>query len=225
MVMKIGAKFLTAELAWATGIFLILVAFGFLDSDPHSVKRYVRWAARAFALAAFPAGISVGPNLIAERNRIRAVVGVVSAACAVALLVFALNGFATPPLATAFGQMNAADHDWETRNHAAWLFYNAFFIPLNGLLFAAIGVQVAIWAHYGVRPVLRRLLYWTVGLGLLLSGYVIWDTTYEAVVIRTAADVSFAAFYTLLIPGALAAGLLLPTIAFLRRVPFMETYE
>ncbi|MGH7467859.1 MAG: hypothetical protein ACRENP_07695 [Longimicrobiales bacterium] len=56
------------------------------------------------------------------------------------------------------------------------------------------------------RP-LRRALYWVVGVGLLISGAAIWDTTYETIVLNTAADASFAAFYTILIPAPRGAGI------------------
>jgi hypothetical protein len=81
---------------------------------------------------------------------------------------------------------------------------------------AAIILQVGIWARYALPLVLRRLLYCMVGLGLMVSGYAVFDTTYEGVVLHTAADVSFAALYTLLIPASVYAGFTLPTLALLR---------
>jgi hypothetical protein len=59
-------------------------------------------------------------------------------------------------------------------------------------------------------------LYWAIGLGLMITGYAVFDSTYETIVLHTAAYVDFAAFYTLLIPAGICAGLGLPTLALLR---------
>jgi hypothetical protein len=222
--MKVAGRFLLAELVWATGIFVLMVPVALLDNDPASSARFIRWLARAIGLAAFPAGITIAPVVFAHARPWRPLLLALAAASAVSGSVFVLIAVVSPlvsddarTIPQLVAAMSAADGSWESRNDAAWDFYNNLFAPLNALLFAAIGMQVGIWARYSLPVPLRRALYWAVGLGLLISGYAIWDTTYEAVVIHTAADVSFAAFYTVLIPASICAGLALPTLALARR--------
>ena len=74
-------------------------------------------------------------------------------------------------------------------------------------------MQVGTWAEYALPRGLRRPLYWVVGIGLIVSGAAIGDTTYEVIVLHTGADASFAALYTLLLPLSVCAGLGLPTLA------------
>jgi hypothetical protein len=217
-------RFLLAELVWATGIFILMVPVGLLDNDPPSGAQVIRWVARAIGLAAFPAGITIAPTVFTHAPLWRGLLLALAAASAVSIAVFVLTAV-MPPLVSdrartipqLVAAMSSAGGSWENRNDAAWDFYTNLFAPLNALLFAAIGIQVGIWARYSLPLPLRRALYWAVGLGLLISGYAIWDTTYEAVVIQTAADVSFAALYTVLIPASICAGLALPTLALVRR--------
>ena len=222
--MKVAGRFLLAEVVWATGIFLLMLPVALLDNDPPSTMHVFRWLARAIGLAAFPAGITIAPVVFAHTRPWRPLLLALAAASAVSAVVFMLVAV-IPPLVSdhartipqLLAHMRAAGGSWESRNDAAWAFYNNLFAPLNALLFAAIGVQVRIWARYALPLPLRRPLYWAVGLGLLISGYAVWDTTYEVVVIHTAADASFAAFYTVLIPASICVGLALPTLALTRR--------
>jgi hypothetical protein len=222
--MKVAGRFLLAELVWTAGIFVLMVPVALLDNDPPSTAHIIRWLGRAVGLAAFPAGISIAPIVFADARVWRSLLLGLAAASAVSLAKFVLIAV-IPPLVSddartipeLLAVMRTAGESWEARNAAAWSFYTGLFAPLDALLFAAIGVQVGVWARYSLPPSLRRALYWAVGLGLLISGYAVWDTTYEAVVIRTAGDVSFAAFYTVLIPASICAGLALPTLALVRR--------
>jgi hypothetical protein len=218
--MKVAGRFLLAELVWATGIFILMVPVALLDNDPASTARFLQWLARAVGLAAFPAGIMVAPLVFARSRPWRPLLLALAAASAVSGVVFLMIAV-IPPLVSdhastipdLLARMKTPGGSWESRNHAAWALYHTLFAPLNALLFAAIGMQVGIWARYALPLPLRRSLYWAVGLGLLISGYAVWDTTYEVIVLRTAGDASFAAFYTVLIPAFLCAGLALPTLA------------
>jgi hypothetical protein len=218
--MKLVVKFLVAELVWATGIFVLMAAIAGLSSDPPSTLDFVRWLARSIGLAAFPAGIAVAPVVFADERPLRQLLRAVLVAISISVFVFVLTGLIAPlvsdesrPLSQVVAMMNSTSESWETRNDAAWGFYNSFFVPLNALFFAAIGVQVGFWGSFFRSSLLQRALYWAVGLGLLISGFAIWDTTYETVVLHTAGDASFAAFYTILIPASICAGIGLPTIA------------
>jgi hypothetical protein len=221
--MKVAGRFLLAELVWALGIFVLMVPVALLDNDPPSTASVLRWLARAVGLAAFPAGITIAPAVFAHARPWHSLLLALAAASAVSVVVFMLVAVVAPlvseharTIPQLVAAMSAAAGSWESRNDAAWAFYSNLFAPLNALLFAAIGIQVGIWARYSLPLPLRRALYWAVGLGLLISGYAVWDTTYEVVVLHTAADVSFAAFYTVLIPASICAGLALPTLALVR---------
>jgi hypothetical protein len=113
--------------------------------------------------------------------------------------------------------MSPAGGSWETRNDAAWVLFTSVFAAVNAFLFAVIGLQLGAWVPRALLAPMRRPMYWAVGLGLLISGYAMWDTTYETIVLHTSADASFAAFYTILIPAAICAGLALPTFVLFQR--------
>ena len=222
--MKLAGRFLVAELVWATGILALMVGITLLNREPLAAEPILQWVARALGLAAFPAGIAIAPDVLDDVRPWRQPLHAMAIAGSVSVVIFVLMGLLPPlvsdqsrTLVELHAQISDAERSWESRNAAAWAFYTAFFAPLNALLFAAIGVQVGIWSRRSVPVSLHRALYWAVGLGLLISGYTIWDSTYETVVLHTAADASFAAFYTVLVPASICAGLALPTLALLRR--------
>jgi hypothetical protein len=219
--MTVVRRFLVAELLWGAAIFLLILPLTVLGADAGGSAAYARWLARALTLAAFPAGVATADLLFARTRSWRPVGEGVAAAALVALAVFLLGAFIVPSLAgdASLPQLLRADRSglsWEARNHGAWAFYSILFAPVSVLLTAAIGAQVGIWATHALPAPQRRILYWIVALGLMISSYTIYDSTYESVVLHTAADVSFAPFYTLLVPLGICAGLGLPTLALLR---------
>jgi hypothetical protein len=221
--MKTIKKFLVTEAIWGTGIFMMMMFIALLDPNPITSSHAMSWLGRAFGLALFPAGIAVSNDVIQARRSQQPLLAVTAVAGSIALLLFVLTAFITPLLSDGarsllqlMSDMNAVGSGWEKLNDAAWKFFSVLFVPVNALLFAAIGLQVGIWSRYVLPLVLRRVLYWVVGLGLLITGFSVYDTTYETIVLHISADVNFAAFYTLLIPVSLCAGLALPTLALLR---------
>ena len=225
--MKLAARFLVAELVWGTGIFILMLAIAVLNGEPLSILPVLRWLARALGLAAFPAGLAIASAISGEPRPWHQLLRALAAAGALSAIIFVLIALLpplvdgqTPALSRLYAEMRLEEASWEQRNNAAWAFYTAFFSPLNALLFAGIGVQVGIWSPHSLPVSLHRAVYWAVGIGLLISGYAIWDTTYETVVLHTAADASFAAFYTVLLPASVCAGLFLPTLALMRRDDF-----
>jgi hypothetical protein len=221
--MTVFWKFLKVELAWAAAIFLLILPVTILSSDPLTSAEYLGMLGRALELALYPAGISVAGDVFARPHSWGAPLAAFGASAVVAVLLFVLSAVVVPfltndsaTLPQLVDDMNRAGNSWETRNAAAWSFYVTLFAPLSAVLMAAIGVQVGVWATYALPPVLRRPLYWTVALGLIVTRYAVADSTYEVVVLHTAAFVDFAAFYALLIPAGICAGLALPTLALLR---------
>jgi hypothetical protein len=226
--MTAARKFLVAQGMWTLGIIILMLPVAILDNDPVSAASFIRWVARAVGLAAFPAGIAAASTVFADDRPWRQIAGVAAAAVGVGAVVFVLLALALPmadttrSLAELARAMVTESEGWETRNDAAWGFYNAFVAPISAMLFAAIGVQAGCWASRFLSRPVQRTLYWMIGLGLLISGAGIWDTTYETIVLHTSADASFAVFYTLLIPGAVCAGLALPTLALLGNISVRE---
>ena len=220
--MRVFWKFLLAEVTWTTAIFLLIVPITILSGDVNDTAIHVRWLGRAIGLAAFPAGIVVAGDIFVAPFRWRPLLYTLLAASLVALSVLGIFTFVVPVLgrqarlAELMLHMSDATASWELRNDAAWQWYITLLSPVFALLHAAIGVMVGVWAGYAMPAAFRRLLYWIVGLGLVVSGYSVFDTTYESVVLHTAAPVEFAAFYTLLVPLGICAGLGLPTLALVR---------
>jgi hypothetical protein len=218
--MRIATRFVTAALLWAAGLTVLMVTADAMGSEPQTAGRVLRWVASALGLAMFPAGVTVAPALPGE-SRWHPLFQILAAAAAVSAIVLALNLLAvnvngTRTLTDLLAAVGNPSESWETRNDAAWTFVTALLAGPRALLFAAIGVQVGIWAAYAMPRGLRRSLYWVVAIGLMASGTAIGDTTYEVIVLHTEADASFAALYTLLLPLSVCAGLGLPTLAVVR---------
>ena len=220
-MLQLSRRFLVAVLVWTGGLFVLIVSVALLAHDSSSPAQFVRWLASAIGLAAFPAGIAIAPAIFHGTHPWRQVAGALLCACIVGAVVFLLMAFGVPmagDYAMEPSQLWSAmrsEGDWETRNHSAWHFSLLFLAPFRASLFAAIGLQVGIWANRFPTPGLRRLLFWVVGLGLLVTGAGIFDTTYETIVLHTQAYVGFAALYTVLLPLSVCAGLALPTLALL----------
>jgi hypothetical protein len=219
--MSTTTRFVTAALLWAAGLAVLMVTADAMGSEPQTTRRVIRWVASSLGLAMFPAGVTIAPALHGESRRWRLLLQILAAAVAVSAIVLALSLFAvnvngTRSLTDLLAAMGNPAESWETRNDAAWTIVTALLAGPRALLFAAIGVQVGIWAEYALPRGLRRPLYWVVGIGLIVSGAGIGDTTYEVIVLHTGADASFAALYTLLLPLSVCAGLGLPTLAVFR---------
>jgi hypothetical protein len=220
--MRVFWKFLLAEVTWTTAIFLLIVPITILSGDVNDTAIHVRWLGRAMGLAAFPAGIAVAGDIFVAPFRWRPLLFTLLAASLVAVSVLVIFAFVVPvlgrqaTLAELMAHMRNVTATWEVRNDGAWQLYSTLLTPVSTLLHAAIGVMVGVWGGHAMPSAFRRLLYWIVGLGLLVSGYSVFDTTYESVVLHTAAPVEFAAFYTLLVPLGICAGLGLPTLALVR---------
>lgn len=216
-------RFLVVTLAWTVVIFLPMVVLELL-SDPIALAQYSRWLGRALSLAAFPAGIAASRSVVPPGRPWRVVLETAAAALVVALAVFvlmawlpAILGDESRSLSRLALTMRTSGGSWEALNDASWRYYEALLSPLQALLYAGIGFQLGIWGPAAVTPALSRLLYWGVGLGLVIVSFGVADTTYETIILRTPADVRFAAMYSFLLPAGIAAGLALPTLAELRR--------
>jgi len=219
---SIIGRFIKAGLVWGLGLAVAMVAAGTVSEGVPSALQVARWLARAMTLAAFPAGLAVAGRMLDAIPRWRGFAHAAAGAILFSLGVLLLS-LAAPPLgdgarsfAALFATLRDAQQSWEARNDAAWTLLATVLTGPQTLMLGAIGAQVGVWARFSLPATLHRPLYWTVGIGLLVSHAAIWDTTYETIVLHTEADASFAALYTLLLPLALVAGLGLPTLTILR---------
>jgi hypothetical protein len=218
--MSAAARFVTLTVLWAAGLAVLIVAAGTVGGESLTASRFLRWAPGVLGWAMYPAGVAVAPVLIGESQRWPVLLQVVAAAVAVSVIILVLsiiapNGDSVRGVATLLAATRDPAESWEARNHAAWTLVTALLTGPRALLLAAIGVQVGFWAEYGIPRSLHRPLYWVVGIGLMMSGVAIWDTTYEMIVLHTNGDASVAALYTLLLPLSVCSGLGLPTLTLL----------
>lgn len=216
-----AVRFGKVALAWTAGLVALLIAASLSSGEPISGGRALQSLANALSLALYPAGIAVAPALLNRPGPWRSLPALAAAATIASVVVVAINLVApNGDLGRGVTTLSAAMVDsaasWETRNHAAWTILAAFLSGPRALLLAGVGVEIGLWAAIGIPSRWRRPLYWAVGFGLLLSAAIVWDTTYELVVLHAATDARVAAGYTMLVPMALCAGLALPTLALLR---------
>jgi hypothetical protein len=226
-VTMIASTFTVATLLWTAGLSVVMIAIDAMGSEPLSTYRILRGIAGALGLAAYPAGVTIAPAVLRQPRQWAPLLLAAAAAVAIGAVALALSivappiGDGTRGLAERLRDMGDVSESWETRNDAAWAFVSTLLTGPRAFLWAAIGLQVGIWATFSLPPLLRRPLYWAVGVGLVLSGAIIWDTTYETIVLHTEADAGFAALYTILLPLSICCGLGLPTLAVFRdALPF-----
>jgi hypothetical protein len=222
--MNVAKRFLAALAIWSAGILMVMIPIALLDDYSQPTTHFIRLIARAIGLAAFPAGLAVSPSVFRRAQPWPELAGLVVTAALVSVAVLLTTTVLAPLLDSEtrtvpelIREMTSAGESWETRNNAAWILGSSLVSAATAFLHAMIGLQVGTWASRAFPMPIRRLLYWAIGLGLLISGYAVWDTTYETIVLHTQADVTFAAFYSLLVPLAICAGLMLPTFALFQR--------
>jgi hypothetical protein len=219
---RTSSRFLIVAFAWTAVIALPLIALELLPSGTDR-PRIALTLGRVLVFAAYPAGIAAARDVLGARPW-RAIAGAGTGATMLAITVLLslawlpeLLGPRGTGFASLVATMHSAGSQWETLNDAGWRYYGAFVASAQAMLYAAIGVQVGLWVPRAVATSFRRLLYWAIGLGILVSAVTVTDATYELVVLHTAADARISVLYALLLPLGIAAGLSLPTFALLRR--------
>lgn len=221
--MKIATRFLIAELLWAGAIMVLIVPITLLSGqDNMQTVQIMRWLGHSFALAALPAGIAVANDVHnAPGTALPPLLLVVSL---MAFMVWALLGIVGPAVSPddpdffrMLATMRASEGSWIAYNHTAWLLMMTVSETISTFLYAGIGVQLGIWATRAFTPAVRRLLYWAVAVGLLISSFAVTDTLYEKVVVHTNGPVEFAGLIGMLMPLGLCFGLMLPTVGLLKQ--------
>ena len=105
--------------------------------------------------------------------------------------------------------------EWRKANILVWHYTRRLAGVAQPLLFAAIGVLTAFWARRLGKRELARVLYWTMGLFLVVSTYLAGENGFELVVLQSAGPVFFVGLFVLIIPPALVLGLGIPTAVLL----------
>lgn len=220
--MRVLKKFLWTHALWSAGIMLLVIPISLLTIDGLEVVQYLRWLAHSIALATFPAGLMVG----ADAFRGAAVwrnIGLLSLAeIAIMLIVLVLLGFAAP-----MGDLNMLEliaqlptspaPDWLRWNQMAWSVYMTAAEVISVPVYSGLGLMLGAWAEQVLPQTLRRILFWAMSLLLVLFTYLMTENSYEMLVIKTNGPAAFSAFFVLLIPVGMYAGLVLPSIGLAQR--------
>lgn len=100
---------------------------------------------------------------------------------------------------------------WLPANRIAWNLDGTITGAAMAVVFAWLGVLVGAWASGLDRRELRQLLYWGLGLFLLMTGYLMNENTYELILMKMAGPAYFGPWFSLISPGMLFVGLAIPT--------------
>ncbi len=101
--------------------------------------------------------------------------------------------------------------DWQKANILVWHYTRRLAGIAQPLLFAAIGLLIGFWARRLGKRELAQVLYWAMGLFLVVSTYLAGENSFELVVLQAAGPVFFAGLFVLIIPPVLVLGLAVPT--------------
>ena len=219
--MNVVKKFVITHVLWTAGIMLLIVPISLTTVNGVPPQAYVRWFAHSVALATFPAGLIVGADVFRGRAwRNLAWLAVVEVV--LMFWVFVVLGFAAPmddlnviAIWQAIGGL--ADATWLQRNQLAWSLYMTIAESISVPIYAGLGLMLGAWAEQLLPQVLRRILFWGTSLFLVAFTYLITENSYEMLVIKTNGPAAFSAFFMLLIPAGMYAGLLLPSLALAKR--------
>lgn len=222
--------FLTRVLAWGAGLAALLLLMALLTGDEGlSAAGAVRWLALALTFAAFPAGVSMAASFTRHRElRGRILVSTVLGSLAVGLAVFVLAGWAAPALHPAvepssmtvfelWPVVREPGGDWQSLNRLFWYGFQPFIRAVQCCILGLLGLTIGSWARWGIPAPFRQTLLWGAGFGLVMIDYLVWENTFELIVLRVQGELAVAAFLPLVFPLGLLCGLLLPTLAILRR--------
>ncbi|HET9439842.1 MAG TPA: hypothetical protein VFO52_06710 [Longimicrobiales bacterium] len=221
--MRVLRKFLWTHALWSAGIMLLVIPISLLTADGLEVVQYLRWLAHSIALATFPAGLMVGADAFRGpavwRN-----IGLLSLAeIAIMIIVLVLLGFAAPmgglDLFELIAQLpTSPTPDWLRWNQMAWSVYMTAAEAISVPVYSGLGIMLGAWAEQVLPQTLRRILFWAMSLLLVVFTYMMTENSYEMLVIKTNGPAAFSAFFVLLIPVGMYAGLLLPSVALAQRV-------
>jgi hypothetical protein len=219
--MSVVKRFVITHVLWTAGIMLLIVPISLTTVHGVPPQAYVRWFAHSVALATFPAGLIVGADVF--RGRVwRNLLWLSVIEVVLMVWVFAVLGFAAPmddlnviAIWQAIGGL--ADATWVQRNQLAWSLYMTIAEAISVPIYAGLGLMLGAWAEQLLPQVLRRILFWGTSLFLVAFTYLITENSYEMLVIKTNGPAAFSAFFMLLIPAGMYAGLLLPSLSLAKR--------
>jgi hypothetical protein len=221
--MSVVKKFIFLHVGWTVAIMLLIVPISLTTVHGIAPAGYVRWFAHSVALATFPAGLIVGPDVF--RGRVwRNLAWLTLVEVVLMVWVFAVLGFAAPMdniniLAAWERTRDLPDATWLQRNQLAWTIYMTVAESISVPIYAGLGMMLGAWAHQVLPVTFRRLLFWAMVLKMVGFTYLITENSYEMLVIRTNGPAAFSAFFMLLIPLGMYGGLLLPSIGLAKRAP------
>jgi hypothetical protein len=232
--------------AWAV---LLAAAGVMLGDEPASLTQALRWLSFGLGLGAFPAGMTVAGDALAEgHGRAARLTAFAGAAAALALVVLVVLNWGVPaaagsvPLGEPWARTGSALSTAASRAHveaerlgddpASWLAANQLTWHLTSRiaavlllpLFAALGVLVGFWSAALDSLVLRRAFRWAAALLLVVGTYLVGENSYELLVLHVNGAATYAGWLVLVAPALLCLGLGVPTVLYLTgRLPPSRT--
>ena len=221
--MSIAKRFLLANLLWAAAITLLVVPISLATVHGLTFVQHLRWLGHSLALAALPAGLTVGGDVFRPGRTFRNLLALSGAEALVMAVVLALLAYATKiddlNLIALLSRNSAAETagGWQVWNQLVWPFYITAAEAVSVPIYAGLGLMVGAWAEQLLPQTARRIIYWALSLTMIAATYLITENSYEMLVIKTNGPAAYSAFFMLLIPFGMYVGLLLPSISLARR--------
>jgi hypothetical protein len=212
-------RFLLLHALWTLAITLLIVPISLTTADDLTLTQHLRWFGHAITLAAFPAGLMVGPQAFSGPDVWRKLGLLAVAEAGLMVLVLLVLGFGAPPpdapnVFVLVERLRAYEvGSWQRWNQMAWAVYMTMVEVVAVPIYAGLGLMLGAWGKQVLPTAFRRILFWAMTLKLVGFSYLVTDNLYEQVVNLTAGPAAMLAFVILLIPLGMYGGLLLPSIA------------
>lgn len=210
-------------LGWVGGMLVfagfpagIAVATQVLDWKDPRIGRMVSFsaAALAVALAVFALRGYVVPAILGDPGAADAIArgGAALAELDPAALTLGERTEAMR-LAEAEAERLATQQAWQVANRIGWHVDGTITAAIGAFVFAWLGVLVGAWAGWTSRPEVRQAQFWAIGLFLLMTGYLMGENSYELILLKMNGPAYVTAWFALISPGMLFAGLAFATAA------------
>lgn len=192
----------------------IAVATQVLDWNDPRIGRMVAFtgAALAVAVAVFALRGYVAPAILADPGAAEDVArgGAALAGLDPATLPLG-ERIAALRLAEAEAEKLATQEAWLVANRIGWHVDGTLTGAIGAFVFGWLGVLVGAWAGWTSRPEVRQAQFWAIGLFLLVTGYLMGENSYELILLKMNGPAYVTAWFPLIAPGMLLAGLAFAT--------------
>jgi hypothetical protein len=221
--MSIVKRFLIANLLWAGAIMLLVIPISLATANGLTYIHHLRWLAHSIALAALPAGLTVGGAVFRRGRTVRNLIVLSGAELLVMAVVLGLLVYsAGADDMNLFGLLmrDSVVEDiggWRVWNQLVWPMYITAAEAVSVPIYAGLGIMVGAWSEQMLPQTVRRIIYWGLSMAMIAATYLITENSYEMLVLKTSGPAAFSAFFMLLIPFGMYVGLMLPSISLAQR--------